>query len=283
MSERNGYEPGVPCWVAGVHPDPEQAVGFYTTLFGWEAEDTMPSGSPGRYFVCTLHGWPVAAIGSERGGGQPPVAAWGTHVWVDSADAAAEKVTEAGGSVVTEPFDLLAAARVAVCADPAGAVFCLWEPAEHRGARLVNEPGAWSMSALNTTDLEGAKDFYAAVFGWESDTFAFGDAEMTMLRLPGYVGGEPLQPVPRDLIAVMAPLEGDPSGDEARPHWSANFWVADADATAGQAAELGGRVIVPPLDTPVGKSSVLADPQGAAFSVSTIDPAKITEPAESPA
>ena len=46
MSERNGYEPGVPCWVAGVHPDPEQAVGFYTTLFGWEAEDTMPPGSP---------------------------------------------------------------------------------------------------------------------------------------------------------------------------------------------------------------------------------------------
>ena len=84
------------------------------------------------------------------------------------------------------------------------------------------------MSALNTTDSEGAKDFYAAVFGWESDTFAFGAAEMTMLRLPGYVGGEPLQPVPRDLIAVMAPLEGDPSGDEARPHWSANFWVADA-------------------------------------------------------
>ena len=73
MSERNGYEPGVPCWVAGVHPDPEQAVGFYTTLFGWEAEDTMPSGSPGRYFVCTLRGRPVAAIGSERGGGEPPL------------------------------------------------------------------------------------------------------------------------------------------------------------------------------------------------------------------
>lgn len=106
---------------------------------------------------------------------------------------------------------------------------------------------------------------------------------MTILRLPGYLGGEPLQPVPCDLIAVTAPLEGDPSGDEARPHWSANFWVADADATGGQAAELGGRVSVPPLDTPVGKSSVLADQQGAGFSVSTIDPAKITEPAESPA
>ena len=91
MSERNGYEPGVPCWVAGVHPDPELAVGFYTTLFGWEAEDTMPPARPGSYFLCTLRGRAVAAICADQGGGEPRLAAWGTHVWVDSADAAAER------------------------------------------------------------------------------------------------------------------------------------------------------------------------------------------------
>jgi uncharacterized protein len=122
MSARNGYQPGVPCWVAAVHPDPEAAVGFYTELFGWEAGDIMPPDGPGRYFVCTLRGRDVAAIGSEQGGGVPSVAAWGTYVWVENADDAA-KATGAGGSVVMEPFDLLDAGRLAVLADPQGAAF----------------------------------------------------------------------------------------------------------------------------------------------------------------
>ena len=279
MSERNGFEQGVPCWVATVHPDAEAAAGFYTALFGWQAEEAKPPHGPGSYFPCTLRGRAVAAICADQGGGEPGLAAWGTHVWADSADATADAVTRAGGSVLMGPFDLIDEGRVAVCADPAGAVFSVFQPGEHRGAEVVNEAGAWSMSVLNTTDFEGASRFYGAVFGWVTDTFGSGDSEMTMLRLPGYVGGEPLQPVPRDLIAVMAPVEGD----EAGAHWSVDFWVSDTDAAAARAAELGGRVIVPPLDTSVGKTAELADPQGARFSVSTIDPAKLTEPAESPA
>lgn len=80
MSERDGFEPGVPCWIASVHPDPEGAVDFYTELFGWAAANTMPPDSPGRYYVCRLRGRDVAAIGSERGGGKPSVAAWGTYI-----------------------------------------------------------------------------------------------------------------------------------------------------------------------------------------------------------
>jgi hypothetical protein len=36
LSDRDGYLPGVPCWVATVQPDAEQAAHFYTELFGWE-------------------------------------------------------------------------------------------------------------------------------------------------------------------------------------------------------------------------------------------------------
>ena len=263
MSKRDGFRPGVPCWVASVHPDPEKAMNFYTEMFGWEAEETMGSDSPGKYFVCTLRGRAVAAIGSQRGGGAPSVPAWGTYVWVESADEVAMKVTEAGGSVVMEAFDLLDAARLAVIADPSRAVFGLWEPKEHRGAGVVNEPGAWAMSILNTRDPEGAKAFYGEVFGWETDTFG----EVALWRLPGYVGGEPEQPVPRDVIGVMAPTSED---ETAPPHWSVNFWVADADATADKAAEkLGGAMVVPPFDTEISRDAVIADPQGAVFSVST--------------
>ena len=85
-----------------------------------------------------------------------------------------------------------------------------------------------------------------------------------MFRLEGYVGGEPTQPVPRDVIAVMAP------GEQAA--WTPDFWVGDADAAAARAGELGGQIVMGPFDTPVGRTAVLADPVGAVFSVSKVGP-----------
>jgi predicted enzyme related to lactoylglutathione lyase len=260
MSERVGYQPGVPCWVDTWQPDPEAAVGFYTQLFGWEAEDRMPPDSPGQYFMCKLRGRGVAAIGS-----QPPEHApvWDTYISVDRADDTAAKVTDAGGSVVIEPFDLLDAGRMAVLSDPSGAVFCVWQAKEHRGAQLVNEPGAWAMSQLNTRDPEAVKAFYGAMFGWSTEEFGEG---ITLWRLPGYEGGEPEQPVSREVVATM----GERFPADVPPHWSVNFWVADTDAIADKAAELGGKVVVPPHSTPVSRDAVLADPQGAVFSVSKV-------------
>src|SRR5829696_3149289 len=270
MSERDGYQAGVPCWVAAVHPDPEEAVSFYTELFGWEARETMPAGSPGKYYICTLRGRDVAAVGSERGGDAPSVPAWDTYIWAESADDTVAKVTDAGGSVVLEPFDLLDAARMAVVVDPAGAVFGVWQPIEHGGAQLVNEPGAWSMSQLNTRDPEGAKAFYDTVFGWETDTFDMGEGESTLWRLPGYVGGEPEQPVSREVVGVMVPMSSDQFPEYISAHWSVDFWVDDIDAAADKAAEFGGEVKVPPFHTSVGRTAILADPQGAVFSVSKV-------------
>ena len=133
-----------------------------------------------------------------------------TYVWVECADDTAAQARAAGGTIVAEPFDSLDGGRMAVIADPAGGVFAAWELGEHRGAQLVNEPGAWSMSMLSTPDTETAAAFYAEVFGWSTDSFG----EFTMFRLEGYVGGEPTQPVPRDVIAVMAP--GEQAGVDAR-------------------------------------------------------------------
>src|SRR5215207_1514343 len=269
MSERDGYHPGVPCWVDTWQPDPEAAVGFYTQLFGWEAVKMMPPNSPGQYFLCKLRGRDVAAIGSQPPERARHVPVWGTHIWVESADAAAAKVTDADGSVVIEPFDLLDAGRTAVFADPAGAVLCVWQAKEHRGAQLVNEPGAWAMSQLNTRDPDGAKAFYGAVFGWTTEEFGEGDDGITLWRLPGYEGGEPEQPVSREVVATMAPM-GERYPADVPPHWSVNFWVADTDAIADKAAELGGKVVVPPHDTLVSRDAILADPQGAVFSVSKV-------------
>jgi uncharacterized protein len=267
MSEREGYQHGVPCWVDTWQPDADAAVGFYTELFGWEAEETTPPGSDRRMFMCRLRNRDVAAIGSP-----PPVPdhtpVWGTYVWVDSAEEAATKATEAGGSVAVEPFESLDGGRIAILGDPAGAVFGVWQPGEHRGAELVNEAGAWSMSPLHTRDPERSAAFYHDLFGWEPEEME-GAGGVSIMRLPGFVGGEPLQPVPRDVVAVMAPMTPDQFPDEVPSHWGVDFWVEDADRTADKAAELGGTVIAPPFDLPgVGlRQAVLADPRGAPFSI----------------
>jgi hypothetical protein len=262
MSTRDGYEPGVPCWVATVQFDAERAVGFYTQLFGWEAENLTAPEADAKYFLCRLDGKSVAAVVSTHGAPPPPSALWGTYVWVEDADRAVADVLDAGGAVIGQPFDSPGDGRMAVLADPAGAVFGVWQPYSHRGCEVVNEPSAWAMSMLMTRDTAEADAFYGSVFGWEP--MEFGPA--TLYRLPGYVGGEPQQPVPRDVIAAMAPLNG--SG--ASPHWAVDFWVSDADATAAKAEELGGTVAVAVHEEGTFRRAMIADPQGATLSVSQL-------------
>jgi predicted enzyme related to lactoylglutathione lyase len=285
MLERDGYPAGVPCWVDTGQPDPEAAAKFYGGLFGWEFEDRMPADAPGRYFVGQLRGRDVAAVGSQPEG-MPPTPAWNTYVWVDSANETAAKAKDAGGNVLMEPFDIPGAGRMAVLSDPEGAAFCVWQAREHRGAQIVNEPGTWNFSELNTRDPEGAKAFYGAVFGWEAASAELGEGGSTWswFRVPGY--GDYLaerDPDLRDRLAedsapegfedavtVLMPMGSDQ--DDAPPHWSITFAVDDADAIASKAAELGGKVLVPPFDAPYVRMTVISDPQGAVFTASKYVP-----------
>jgi uncharacterized protein len=283
--ERDGYPAGVPCWVDTGQPDPEAAVEFYGGLFGWEFEDRMPADSPGRYFVAQLRGRDVAAVGSQPEQA-PPTPGWNTYVWVDSADDTTAKVKAAGGNALMEPFDVLDAGRMAVLTDPEGAVFCVWQAKEHKGAQLVNEPGTWNFSELNTRDPEGAKAFYGTVFGWEAETLDYGEGQTTMWRLPGY--GDFLERRDPDLrrrmaadgapegfedaVAWLIPMTSDQYPDDVPPHWNVTFAVDDADAVADRAAKLGGQVRVPPFDAPFVRMTVVSDPQGAAFTASKYVP-----------
>ena len=285
MLERDGYPAGVPCWVDTGQPDPEAAVEFYGGLFGWEFEDRMPADSPGRYFVAQLRGRDVAAVGSQPEQA-PPTPGWNTYVWVDSADDTTAKVKAAGGNALMEPFDVLDAGRMAVLTDPEGAVFCVWQAKEHKGAQLVNEPGTWNFSELNTRDPEGAKAFYGTVFGWEAETLDYGDGQTTMWRLPGY--GDFLERRDPDLrrrmaadgapegfedaVAWLIPMTSDQYPDDVPPHWNVTFAVDDADAVADRAAKLGGQVRVPPFDAPFVRMTVVSDPQGAVFTASKYVP-----------
>jgi len=280
MPERDGYIPGVPCWIDTSQPDPGAAVAFYGGLFGWQFEDVMPPDAEGEYFIGRIRGGDVAAVGSIPAAA-PQMATWNTYIWVESADDTAAKVRDAGGQVLMDPFDVMDAGRMGVFADPEGAAFCAWQAKNHKGARIVNEAGSLNFNGLNTRDVAGAKAFYGSVFGWTTLVLE-GGAEMW--TLPGY--GDHLEertpglrkmvaqsggPVGfEDVVASILPLADDQTDVPA--HWNVTFAVDDADATAAKAKELGGTVIVPPFDAPWVRMAVLADPAGASFIASKFVP-----------
>ena len=204
--------------------------------------------------------------------GAPPAATWNTYIAVDRADAAAAKVRDAGGAVLMEPADVMEEGRTAVFSDPEGAVFCVWQARQHKGARIVNEPGAVNFNGLSTRNVDAAKTFYGAVFGWRTLALDAGE----LWTLPGY--GDHLErrdPGLRERTAAMgAPGFEDVVASinliaaeqrDVPAHWSVTFGAGDADETARKAAELGGTVLTPPFDAPWVRMTVIADPQGATF------------------
>jgi uncharacterized protein len=271
MSPQDRYIPGVPCWIDSTQPDPDAAVAFYGGLFGWEFEEM-----PGGYRVARLRGGDVGAIGPQPEGA-PSAATWNTYVWVDDADATADRVRAAGGDVIVEPGDVGDSGRVAIFSDLAGAAFSVWQAKEHRGAAIVNEPGSLNFNDLSTPDLDAARTFYGAVFGWEvldvGDGFTAwalpGYGDFLEERRPGMRQGMKDMGAPERFEDVVASVRAAPD-DSAR--WDVTFAVDDADAVAARAAELGGQVVMPPFDAPWVRMTVISDPQGATFTASKFVP-----------
>lgn len=278
MPMRDRYPAGVPCWIDSARPDPEAAVAFYSALLGWEMADQMPPGATETYFEARVDGGLVAAIASWHNG--LPDVRWTTYIAVDDADTAARRVNGAGGRVLVEPHDVLDAGRMAMCADPEGATFAVWQANTHIGAEAVNAPGTWNWSNLVTGDIESARRFYGAVFGWEFDEMRFGSETSYTVVVPGYgdylesidpgvrarhqEGGAP--PRFTDTVAWLEPM------DRGGPRWHVTFTVHDADEVAARTRELGGEVLAEPIDIPWQRITVIRDPHGAMFTASQFKP-----------
>jgi predicted enzyme related to lactoylglutathione lyase len=252
VPERTEYAPGTPCWLDLAAPDMDEAKSFYGGLFGWEAQTAPgPEEETRGYSFFTLNGKTVAGFGPP-GPDEPP--SWRTYVSVADADETAGKVKDAGGEVLFDPLDVMEVGRMAVFRDTEGAVICAWQANQFAGAQVVNEPGALSWNELATRDLDAAKSFYSAVFGWEAAEQDMGDIPYVMLQVDDHpVGG-------------MLPLTDD-APDEVSPHWLAYFVVEAFDDAVEKARELGGEVKGPESDTPAGKIGILSDPAGAGFAV----------------
>jgi uncharacterized protein len=247
MGQRESYEPGTFSWTDLATTDVDAAKAFYSDLFGWSTEDSpLPGG--GSYTMASVDGRSVAGLSVVQMEGQPP--AWSAYVTVENADAAAAKASELGATIVAEPFDVLTAGRMAVIADPTGAVFCVWQAGDNIGAELVNGHGLLSLTQLNTNDIDRATEFYSQLFGWRVEQT--GDTEVPYWGI--YIGD-----------ALNAGMMELPPGQPMPPHWLVYFGHDDLDGATEQIGAAGGTVLVPRTPVPGGEFLVGQDAQGAVF------------------
>jgi uncharacterized protein len=258
MTADRTYPAGVPCWVDVQQTDPARGREFYGGLFGWEFSEV----APGAYYIATLGGRDVAAVGI---GDEP---GWTTYVAVESADRTAERAVALGGTVVAPPADAGPGGRAAGIADPGGATFALWQPRRRPGAQVVNEPGSWNFSYLDGPSP--ARGFYEELFGWVT-------VMPGMWGRPGY--GDHLASTVDPGIHERQKSAPDGFADAVAgvretagpPRWSVAFTVADRDASATTARDLGATVLDEAEDEWT-RTATVRDPQGAILTLSQFAP-----------
>jgi predicted enzyme related to lactoylglutathione lyase len=250
MAETRVKAPGTFCWAEVATSDTSRAKEFYRALFGWTADD-HPS-DHGTYTILKHGGRDVVGLyelmPEQKSQGVPPH--WMPYVLVKDCDATSGRVEELGGRLIVGPTDVMDMGRMSVLADPTGGCVSLWQA---RGAAdaAMGVPGTPCWFELVSTDRAEATAFYAALLGWQLETWG---ADYTLFK-----NGEQ---------SVAGAMQRTEEMGEIPSHWMTYLAVEDADAAAERAKELGGSILHPPSDIPkVGRFSVLADPLGAAFSV----------------
>jgi predicted enzyme related to lactoylglutathione lyase len=137
------------------------------------------------------------------------------------------------------------------------------KPAAPAAAKKMTAPTApaapapvWVWHECVTSDVVGAKSFYAGVLGWEAYDVQMPTGPYTLFKKDG-----------KDVAGCMTIPVID--GKAVCPtNWCSYVGVADVDATAKKATELGGKIVGGPMDVPgIGRFAVITDPQGASFAV----------------
>jgi uncharacterized protein len=256
MSEIKSYKPGTFCWTDLQTSDPVAAKRFYSDLLGWKTEDMpMPQGGP--YSMAMVGGQQVGALGGlsaeDKAHGIPPH--WNLYVSVASADEAAKKAASLGAKVIAPAFDVMDVGRMAVIADPSGAMLSLWQAKKHVGAGRIQEHGAMAWWELETRNVDACGGFYSKLFGWKPETQDMGGMKYTV-----FSDG-------KDQRAGMMPMNSSAPAN-VPSHWTIYFAVNDCAAATKKATSMGAKNIVPPTTVPnVGTFAMFFDPQGALFAL----------------
>ena len=249
MRDATPARPGSFCWPELAAHDAAGARAFYGNLFGWTCRDAHEA--PGwAHGVFARAGREAAALASASFGERDAPARWNSYVAVVDVAAAVAKAQALGAAVLRGPLESGTSGRVAVVQDPQGASLGLWEAKGHAGIGIEGEVGSLCWTELETSHVAAATRFYVHLLGWTVKA----NGDYTEVAAAGtFVGG----------IYTKGP------GREPSPAvWRPYFRVADCDETAADAKGLGGRLLSGPSDLPhLGRSALLADPEGATFAV----------------
>ena len=240
---------GEPCWVDYASTDVPRARDFYAGLFGWTADTA--GDEYGGYVTFRRDGRAVAGLGPVMGDG--PGDSWLTYLLVEDAAASERASLRAGAQIIAPTMTVGEQGRLAVIADPGGAVVGIWDPEQHRGFELVAEVGAPAWHELYARSYAAQVDFYTGVFGWRTNILG----DTADFRYATF--GDPASPSGGVFDANGMLPEGVPS------HWVVYFGVADAAAASQRVIELGGTVIRDPWDSEFGRFAQVSDPLGALF------------------
>jgi predicted enzyme related to lactoylglutathione lyase len=243
------------CWLEVNLEDPERGKRFYSELFGWRSEDI--EGPKGQYTMMKIGDDLAAGLlkmpeNAKRLNAPPH---WIAYVAVSDVAEATRKAKSLGAQVLLEPIDV-GSGNLSVIADPTGAVLAFWKSVKPLGTFLWGEANTMCWAELTTTDPVTATRFYVEMFGWRPEVVSMGDIDYTLLHNDDrMIAGLMRQPPP--MVEAKAPS-----------FWTVYFEVADCDATAKRAKQLGGDVVMPPTDIPgAARFAILKDPEGAAFAV----------------
>jgi predicted enzyme related to lactoylglutathione lyase len=260
MPEMNQYPNGTFCWPELSTTDSDAAKSFYTAIFGWELRDD-PVGPDAVYTMASINGRNVGAMyqqnAEQKNQGVPPH--WLSYVSVDDVDASVEKAKSLGGSAILDPMDVMDVGRMAVLSDPTGAAFAMWQPLQHAGAQVLDEPGTLCWNELMTTDEKEANRFYTGLFDWTTETDNLnGDVEYTSFANGDRPAG--------GMIKI------DPNWGDIPSNWVVYFAVADCDVTLAAIESSGGSTLMPARDIEeIGRFAMCQDPQGATFAIIALD------------
>lgn len=230
--------------------DVEGAKAFYQKVIGWNYSSQHP-------------GYHVTLAGDHGVGGimempdhlksMPPF--WSGYVYTPDVDAACKQVVEYGGKVLQQPWDIEGTIRMAVIADPDGAVLNIMQPLskEERTWPAEGAPGTVGWNELHAGNLDVAWNFYSKMFGWtKGHAHDMGPpvGVYQLFQIDGKNVGE-----------MMKKMDAMP-----QPAWVYYFVVDGIDVAAQRIRDAGGTVATGPLGVPGGLWILHAfDPQGGHF------------------
>ncbi|MDO6641986.1 MULTISPECIES: VOC family protein [unclassified Shewanella] len=249
------YKQGQPCWVELASHDWYAAKAFYQSLFQWQADDMpMPEG---HYTMLQLAGDDIAAMYQMPKEMESLPTHWQLYFAVDDVEATIKAIRLAGGQIIAGPHSVGDSGIIAVCQDPDGARFSIWQAINHIGIKRSFEPNTLCWVEYMCRDLATSTDFYTQALGFETNSL-----DMSSMGIADYVQWL----VDKQAIGGMMQMTSE--WGDTPPHWMLYFSVQDCDAMAQDAEALGGRICVPPTDIPdVGRFAVIDDPQGGTFSI----------------